>query len=325
MPPTIHVGVDVSQATLAVHVQGEASGFTVANTPAGHEALLAALTQRGPLAGCRVLVEATGKLELPVAHALAAAGVAVHRINPKQAKDLRCGLGRHGKTDASDAAVLAAIAAMDLCLAPLPSPAVATLQEWMRHRHQLVNAARQWTQRAQRAITPEIRSSCLAQARQAAAAQRPVLAAIKALVRTQPEIAALIAHLQTIPGIGWLTACTLVAHCPFLGQVSGKVLASFVGVAPHPQDSGVLKGTRRIRGGHPAIRAVLYMAAMTARRCNPRISAFADELAAKGKPGKVVIVACMRKLLDLVAACARDQADWDPNRRSRHRELVLST
>jgi transposase len=304
------VGIDVAQAVLAVAVHGGDAPWTVPNTPAGWADLAARLR---PLEPTRIVLEGTGGLERPVATALAAAGLPVAVVNPRQARDFAKASGRRAKTDAVDARVLARLAAtMDVAPRPLPAPATQELQALVTRRRQLTEllvAERNRRQRADPVAQPSLERIIAA-----LAAERTTLdAELRRRIAAEPAWQAQAATLQAVPGIGPVAAATLLAHLPELGTLERHDLAALVGVAPFQHDSGRHHGPATIAGGRASVRTPLYPAAVTAARCNPLIRPFYRRLLDRGKPKKVALIACLRKLLTILNAMLRDGTTWDPS------------
>ena len=296
------VGIDVSKAHLDLF--SDACGhWRIANAPDAIEAMVAGLPRP-----CLVVLEATGCYDARLREALAAADLPHARVNPEQARDFARAIGRRAKTDAVDARMLAEMGRR-LALAPTPAadPHLALLARWQRRRDQLV-AMRQ--QEKVRLI--EERDETFAAGLRAHIAQIDAMIAevdrrIAAALAQCPQLAAAERRLRSVPGVGRITAVTLLALMPELGTRSPKTLAALAGLAPFNLDSGAMRGQRRIRGGRRRVRQALYMAALSAARSNPRIKAFAQHLKAKGKPAKVVLVAVARKLLGIINAVVREQ------------------
>lgn len=260
-----------------------------------------------------IVLEATGGLEGRIAAELAGAGLPVAVINPRQARDFAKAIGRLSKTDAVDAAVLAEFArAVRPQVRPLKDEDTQALDEMLTRRRQLVSMRVQETLR-------------LGQAR-----SKPQQKSLKEhIVWLEKRIASLDDDLQnrlrtsdvwrakddllrSIPGIGTVASTTLLAKCPELGALDRRQIAALIGLAPLARDSGTFRGKRFIWGGRAEVRAVLYMATITAMRCNVVIKEFAARLKATGKPGKVVIVACMRKLLTIMNSVIKHATPWRP-------------
>lgn len=303
------IGIDVAGRELVVAVHGERRPATVANDAAGRAALVARIAPRAPAA---IVLEGTGGLERPVAIALAEAGLPVVVVNPRQVRDFAKASGRRAKTDAVDAAVLARYAAtMRPEPRPLPPPATRELAALVGRRRQVVAllvAERDRLHRAEPVVVPSLRRSVAA-----LVAERGALDAdIAARIAAEPAWRARAAALRAVPGVGPVVAATLLALLPELGHLDRKQVASLVGVAPFDRQSGQHRGRATIGGGRAAARTPLYLAAVTAARHNPRIRPFYDRLLAAGKPPKLALIACARKLLTILNAMLRDGADWDP-------------
>lgn len=309
MSPRCWIGIDVAATTLDVAMLPGAQTWQVPNDAAGHAALLTQLT---PLAPERIVLEATGGYELPVALVLAGAALPVVRTNPRQVRAFARATGQLAKTDRLDALLLARYGeCLRPAVRPLPDGATQHLKAVVARRD-LVGMRSADKQRLPHA-TGLVRADLLAHI----AYLDERIAALEAesarLVAAHPTWAATAALVQTMPGVGPVTAVTLVAELPELGQVDAGPLAVLVGVAPLNQDSGQRRGRRGTWGGRAALRAVLYMATVTAVRHNPVLHAFHARLTAAGKPPKVVLVACLHKLLTILNAMVRDGRAWAPS------------
>jgi transposase len=307
--PPVYVGIDVAKATLDVAVHPTAARWTVAHT----EREVAALTTRlTPLTPALVVLEATGGLEGPLAGALAAAGLPVVVVNPRQVRDFAKATGRLAKTDALDAAVLAHFAAaVRPTPRPLPDAATQALAALVTRRRQLVEmltAERNRLAQAPRALRAEIQAHITWLQRRLGRLDDDLNEAI----RTSPAWRAQDDLLQSVPGVGPVLSATLLASLPELGRLDRKAIAALVGVAPLNRDSGALRGRRMVWGGRAAVRAVLYMGALVAVRHNPVLRAFYQRLRAAGKLPKVALTACMRKLLTILNAMLKQQTRWNP-------------
>jgi len=296
------VGIDVGKFTLDLARHDRVGGERFDNNPAGIARLLSCLSKWGPL---WIVLEATGGYETPLLRALIQAGHAVSRVNPRQARNFARANGQLAKTDAIDARSLAQMAH---CLHPRlhrhvePDPQRALLAVHVSRRAQVVLALQQQTQQLQMLAAPGLRKL----AQRTTGALRSELAALDRL------IAGLTASLLTpawrsIKGLGPVVQATLLGLLPELGSLSRQQLAKLVGVAPLNRDSGTFKGRRGVFGGRAPVRAVVYMAALVAVRWQPEFKAFYQQLRARGKPAKVALVACMRKLLVVLNARIRDE------------------
>lgn len=306
------VGIDVAKATLEVAISGRPDSLSFANEEAGCAALLAKLS--GLNVGL-VLLEATGGFELGCATALQLSGLAVAVINPRQARDFARAMGCLAKTDRIDATVLADMARTLLArddlsrlVKPLPDARQLELQGLVTRRRQLMAMKLAEEQRMKMPGVRQRRSlNTIIKALQREIARMDK--ALQAFVGTHhAELAAL---LDSVKGVGKTTISTLLAEVPELGKLSGREVSSLVGVAPINRDSGTMRGKRSIFGGRPDVRRVLFMAALVASRHNPVIKAFYQRLLAAGKPKKVALVACMRKLLTILNAMVKSGQPWD--------------
>ena len=309
--PLSFVGIDVSKARLDGHVRPDGTTFAEANDPEGIAAVVARLQARPP---ALIVVEATGGLEAPLAAALAAAGLPVAVINPRQARDFARAIGKRAKTDRIDAAVLAHFAdAVRPEVRPLPDDQARRLDALIGRRRQLVEMRVAEEDRlgsaSEAAVRRDLEAHIAYLSRQVDDMDRQLGEAIAA----RPAWKAQEDLLRGVPGVGPVTARTLVASLPELGSLSNKRIAALVGVAPVPDDSGEIRGRRRIAAGRGPVRSVLYMAAPTAARSNPVLSAFYRRLIAAGKAKKLALTAVMRKLLTILNAMVRNNHAWDPS------------
>lgn len=308
-PAACFIGIDVSAATLDVAVLPGGQTWQVPNAAAGHAALVAQLT---PLAPARVVLEATGGYEEAVLAVLAAAGLPVVRTNPRQVRAFARATGQLAKTDRLDALVLARYGqCLQPDLRPLPDAERQQLKALVARRRDLVGMRTADKQRRRHA-TGLVRADIEAHIRYLEARIAALEAELAQLVAANPTWAATAALVQTMPGVGAVTAVTLIAELPELGQIEAGPLAVLVGVAPLNQDSGQRRGRRGTWGGRAALRAVLYLATLTAVRHNCVLQAFHARLRAAGKPPKVVLVACLHKLLTILNAMVRDGRAWAP-------------
>jgi transposase len=302
------VGIDVSKAGLDVAVEGGPS-FAVDNTPEGHAELAARLV---PLRPRRVLLEATGGLEAAAVAALCGAGLPVIVANPRQARDFAKAMGYLAKTDAIDARALARFAAATRAEPrPLPDGAARELDALLDRRRQLVGM-RTMEQNRRAMATGRVLKDLEAHLRWLGGHIERIDRELEGRIRSSPAWRERDDLLRGIPGVGPVLSRTLLAGLPELGRTAPRRLAALVGLAPMADDSGKHRGARHVVGGRRQVRAVLYMAALSARRYNPVLKAFADRLEAAGKRPKVVLVAVARKLLVIANAILRSGKPWDP-------------
>ncbi len=304
----VFVGIDVCKQRLDVHVLPHEHAFALANDPAGVADLVARLQ---PLQPALVVLEATGGLELAAAAALAAAGVPVAVVNPRQARDFARALGRLAKTDPIDAATLALFAERVRPVArPLPDAQAREFEALVQRRRQLLDMRAAEQNRLGSATAAAVRASLQKHIdwlnKQLGRCEKELAAAVEAspLWRVRDEL------LQSIKGIGPAVARTLLAALPELGTLTRQQIAALAGLAPYNRDSGPCKGRRSIGGGRAEVRSLLYMAALSAARYNPALAAFSERLRRAGKAAKVRLVAVARKLLTIANAVLRDGQPW---------------
>ncbi len=306
----LFAGIDVSKATLDVCIEPAGPLKQVAYDEAGVEQLLAHLKEINPTL---VVLEATGGLEVRIATALAGKGLPVAVVNPRQVRDFAKATGQLAKTDQVDAAVLAAFAkAIRPQVRPLKDEESRALDDMVDRRRQLIGMRVQETLRLGSAASKPLQKSLK---KHIAWLDKQVDEADRDLTKRLHESAVWRAKddlLKSIPGVGTVTTVTMLAKCPELGTLSRREIAALAGVAPLANDSGKHQGKRFIWGGRAEVRAVLYMAAVSAMRCNDVIKAFAERLKKSGKPPKVVIVACMRKLLTIMNSMLKNNVPWTP-------------
>jgi transposase len=306
----IFVGIDVSKATLDVALS-HGQDFTVPNTPEGQAQLAERLV---PLRPKRLVMEATGGLEAPCAAALCRAGLPVLVVNPRQARDFAKGMGYLAKTDALDAKALAHFAeATKAEPRPLPDEACRELDALLDRRRQLVGM-HVMEQNRRSGADGRVLRDLEDHLRWLDEHIERIDGELDTRIRSSPAWREKDDLLAGVPGIGPVLRRTLLAGLPELGQVSGRRIAALVGLAPMADESGQRVGARRIVGGRRQVRAVLYMAALSARRYNPVLKALADRLKAAGKKPKVVLVAVARKLLVIANALIRSGTPWDPEK-----------
>lgn len=309
MSELVYVGIDVAKNSFEVAVTGEVPTLSLGNDEAGHAELCQLLI---PLAPRLVLLEATGGYEQDLALALAAAGLRVSVINPRQARDFARCTGKLAKTDRIDAQALRSFAAMLDAQGHEPRELAdeqrRELTALVVRRRQLVAMLVAERQRLGVAH-PKAKPSILKIMDAIAAQLHDVDGQLKAHI--QAHHADLAQLLTSVKGVGPTTASTLLAQLPELGQLNRKQITALVGLAPMNRDSGTLRGQRHIFGGRADVRRVLYVAALVGTRFNPVLKAFYAKLLAAGKPKKVALVACMHKLLVILNAIARSKSPWN--------------
>jgi transposase len=306
--PTCCVGVDVSKDRLDVHLRPSDETFAVARDGKGLENLVERLKA---LNVSLIVLEATGGFETTVAAALAGAGLPLSVVNPRQIRDFARALGKLAKTDAIDAEVIALFAEKIRPEArPIASEEAQRLGELVARRRQIVEMIGMEQNRRRRVANKRLAKRI---DRHLAFLEKELAEVdndIDADVRASPAWRETEQLITSVPGVGPVTARTLIAELPELGQLDRRKLAALVGVAPFNRDSGTWRGHRMISGGRTSVRTALYMAALAAIRFNPVIRANYKRLVARGRPKKVAVIACLRQLLTILNAIVRDATPW---------------
>jgi transposase len=304
------VGIDVSKAELDVYVRPDNLHWTVPNDAEGHAQLVRRLS---PIVPTLIVLEATGGLERPAAYTLIEAKLPAVVVNPKRTRDFARSLGLLAKTDRLDAQALAHFAdSVRPELRDLPDQETQDLSARLarrRHLTDMLTAERNRLHTAPSAIEDSIHAHIIWLQDQITVLEEE----LDALIQANTQWHAQVKQLAAVKGVGPITAYTLTADLPELGQLNRKQIAALVGVAPLNNDSGKRRGKRFVQGGRATVRTALYMAALSASRFNPTIKAFYVRLTDAGKPKKVALTACMRKLLTILNAMVMNGTDWDPN------------
>lgn len=255
-------------------------------------------------------MEATGKLHLDVASVISKTEIKVAVINPRQVRDFARAAGKLAKTDAIDAAVLAHFAeVMQPTARTLPSDQTRQLNDMVTRRHQLVEMITAEKNRLP-GSTGRVRADIEATIDWLQGRLADLETDLDSFIEQEERLRKQDELLQSVPGIGPVASRTLIAELPELGQLNNKQIAALVGVAPLNRDSGQKRGKRKIWGGRACVRSVLYMAAVVGMRFNPVIKAFYERLRKTGKPAKVVLTACIRKLLVILNTMVKHQTPW---------------
>lgn len=308
------VGIDVAKDTLDMCIDlahGEAQQAGALPYDATGVAQLG--ERLAALAPTLIVLEATGGLETTLASELVARGLPVAVVNPRQVRDFARCTGELAKTDRIDARVLCAFArAIRPAPRGIPDAATRELAELLARRRQLVEMRMQEMQRVHTAASKAAQKSLQAHIAWLDKRIGEIDTDLRSRLRQSEAWRAKDDLLRSIPGIGDVNSFTMMARCPELGQLNRREISKLVGVAPLACDSGKYRGKRRIQGGRFDVRKTLYMAAISAMRHNATIKEFAQRLKAAGKPSKVVIVACMRKLLTIMNVVIKTQQPWNP-------------
>ena len=305
------VGIDVAKAELVVSILPAAERFTVDNDERGVRTLVERLRSVAPTL---IVLEATGGYELLGVAALAAAALPVVVVNPRQARDFAKATGQLAKTDRIDADILARFAdVVRPAVRAIPDAEAQELEALLTRRRQLLemlqaerNRTGQVFGTGKRGVRKSLKNHISYLERELRMTDTDLGDMIKAspVWRERDEL------LQSVPGVGPVLSRTLLADLPELGRLSRRAIAKLVGVAPLSRDSGTMRGRRFVQGGRASVRAVLYMAALVATRRNAVIRAFYVRLVAAGKPKKLALVACMRKLLTMLNVMVRTSQPW---------------
>jgi transposase len=305
----IFVGIDVSQGTLDVQVRPTGEYFRAGNDPEGIAQMRQRLLELRPEL---VVMEATGGYERELAIALVLAGLPVAVVNPRQVRDFAKSMNRFGKTDRVDAGTIAMFGEkLNPEARGVPEKEVRELDALVTRRQQLIDMRTAEKNRAGMAPSSQklrIKDHIRYLDAQIDAIEEELEDAIQKseVWRARSDL------LTSVPAIGPVTSSTLIARVPELGRLTNKAIAALIGVAPFAVDSGKYKGQRKIWGGRADVRTALYMATISAIRCNPVIRAHYEQLKGRGKQSKVAIVACMRKLLIVLNAIVRTNQAWCP-------------
>lgn len=306
----INVGVDTGKSQLDIYIRPLDIYFTVPNTEKGIINAIKAIKKHKPQ---RVVIEATGRLEMPFILACDKAKLPYVIANPLRIKRFAGAIGQRAKNDRLDAALIAHYAErVQPELTKLKSENIRLMSDLVTRRNQLLSM--QTMERNRLQILPKNISTTIS----------PILTALKnqiekvetkiaKLIDSCPEYQAKNTILQSMPGVGKVLAASLISNVPELGFITNKQASSLIGVAPITRESGRFRGKRMIQGGRAQVRTVMYMAMMSAIQCNPVFKATYERLLTAGKPKKVAIVACMRKMVVILNSMLRDGVMWDNN------------
>ena len=304
---SMYVGIDVAKASMDIAVHATGQRWSFRNDDAGIAKAVACLRELSP---ALVVLEATGGIELPLTAAVAMAGIAVAVVNPRQVRDFAKATGRLAKTDALDAQVMAHFAAaVKPTVRPMPDAQAEEFGAITARRRQILDmltAEKNRLSSTHKTVRARVETHIKWLEQELANINKELSRSVK----ESPVWREKDALLQSVPGVGPIVSATLLAELPELGTLNRREVAALVGVAPLNRDSGTLRGKRTIWGGRAPVRAILYMAALTATRHNPVIRAFYQRLCATGKAKKVALTACMRKLLTILNAMLKHHNAW---------------
>lgn len=303
----IYVGIDVSKATLDVAARPIDQHMTVDNSVEGIGALIASLKDFKPEL---VVMEATGGYQMLAASLITAAGIPIAVVNPRQVRDFAKSTGKLAKTDKLDAYVLAHYAE---AIKPEPKPLgddnqqkLAAIIARRRQVIEMITAEKNRLKSAHVSIQSAIKSHI----EWLEASLKKIDKEMSDFIKTTPVWREKDELLQSVPGVGNVVSTTILADLPEIGTVTNKQIAALVGLAPLNRDSGTMRGKRMVWGGRAHVRSSLYMATLTAIRCNPTIKVFYDRLLESGKKHKVAMTACMHKLLTILNAIVKSCTPW---------------
>jgi transposase len=307
---THFVGIDIAKHTLEIAVRPTGQQLSLAYDEAGLQQLLRTLPEPET---CLVIVEATGGYQRRVVAELYSAGHLVAVVNPRQVRDFARAHNILAKTDSIDARIIARFGEeVELRLVSKRAGKHEELAQLVARRRQLVDLRASEKNRRETMTSKSVKQSL----------QHVIDVLTKEITRIDKRLLAFVesnddwnqtaAIVSSVPGVGPVVSATLVAELPELGELNRQEISALVGLAPFNRDSGKWSGQRSIWGGRKTVRRVLYMAAVTACRCNPVIKAFAHRLRKAGKPFRVMITACMRKLLVILNAMVSTQTHWTP-------------
>uniref|UniRef100_UPI000932E860 IS110 family transposase n=1 Tax=Vibrio vulnificus TaxID=672 RepID=UPI000932E860 len=304
----INVGVDTGKTQLDIYIRPLDIYFHVKNDEKGIKQAVRTIAKYHPE---RIVIEATGRLEMPFILACEKANLPYVIANPLHIKKFSGALGNKAKNDRLDAALIAHYAeAIKPKLTQLKSENIRLMSDLVTRRNQLLSM--QTMEKNRHQILPQSLASSI----------KPILTALKnqiakvenrieKLIETCPDYQAKNEILQSVPGIGKIAAASLISNVPELGYITNKQAASLIGVAPITRESGSFKGKRMIKGGRMQVRTVLYMAMMSAMQCNPVFKETYQRLLAAGKPKKVALIACVRKMVVILNSMLRDGCMWN--------------
>ena len=305
----LFVGIDVSKDCLDVAVRPTGEAWQLPHNSRGINDLVERL---GELAPQLVVLEATGGMEMALAGELAASKLAIAVVNPRHVRDFARAAGKLAKTDALDAQVLAHFAeAMRPASRPLPDDASQELRALMARRRQLVEMITAEKNRL-RTAAPRIRPKVQEHIRWLEESLVDLDRDMGDFMRSSPMWRDKDQLLRSTPGVGPVVSMTLLSDLPELGALNRGEIAALVDVAPFNRDSGALRGKRTVWGGRRQVRAALYMATLVATRYNPVLRDFYQRLCEAGKPKKVALTACMRKLLTIFNVMVKHNRHWNP-------------
>jgi len=308
VPEEVFIGIDVAQDRLDVHTLPQDTQFSCSNDPKGIQSLIERLKKEAPLV---IVMESTGGLEKDTVVALTIASLPVAVVNPRQVRDYARGIGKLAKTDKIDAYVLASFAETNKVKPkPIPTESQQILKDLVRRRRQLVDLRAGEKNRLRRVRSQPVRDSILVVIQTLDEQIRNIDRDLGDILKNSPIWRETEELLKSFNGIGPVTARTLIALLPELGYANRQQITALVGLAPLNRDSGKKRGKRMIAGGRADVRNALYMAAVSALKHNQKIKSFYNRLIQAGKPVKVALTACMRKILIILNAMIKSKRSF---------------
>jgi transposase len=305
---TCFVGIDVSKKYLDIAVFPAETSSRAPNEEAAFDQLSEVLLSLSP---SLIVLEATGGLEQGVLIALTEKGLPVRLVNPRQVRDFAKATGKLAKTDKLDAQVLAQFAAiLQPELRRMKPKGTQELSAWVKRRQHLVQMQTAERNRWHKERNAEVKEHITSHLEWLKRELKTTESQLCKLIRVDEVFQSKAKQLQSVPGVGPVSTATLLAELPELGKLNRQQIASLVGVAPLNSDSGQWRGQRHVWAGRASVRYSLYQATFTARQFNPVIKAFFERLRSQGKPFKVAMVACMRKLLVILNAMLASNTSW---------------
>lgn len=302
------VGIDVSKDSFDAHIDTTSQFLHLENTPAGIQLLLEALKA---LSVSLVVMEATSKYHYLLASMLTEAGLAVAVVNPRQVKNFARALGKIAKSDPIDAKTICEFGKrMQPAVRPLKANELQELSLILARRRQLVQTRTMEATRCQEKPSPFIEQGIAKHIAWLNVEINALDHEIKLRLKESEELTIRRKLLDSVKGIGPVTQAVLLTQLPELGKLNRRQISALVGVCPYDRDSGSLRGKRAIWGGRSGVRAMLYMAMLSAVRYNPQIKLFYTNLVSRGKPKKVALTACIRKFITILNAMVRDRKEW---------------
>lgn len=302
-----YVGIDVSKHELDVYILPANLSLTFKNTPRGIQALKKKIAQ---YTGAKVVLEATGGYEKLVADKLDEEDIDVCIVNPRQIRDFAKALGKLAKTDKIDAQVIALFAEkIQPAARIMKSKNQTKITELTTRRKQLLDILQMEKNRLDKA-SGDIKKSLSKIIKTIEKEIAVIEEKLNKLISEDEYYSKMYEHITSVPGIGEKVATALMAHLPELGTLSSRQITALAGLAPFNRDSGMMRGTRTIWGGRAPVRAAMYMATLVATKHNPIIKSFYRRLCEAGKPKKVALTACMRKLVIIVNAMVKNNQPW---------------